>query len=139
MHRMVFKLFVSSVWPLVFHLIFLAVELSNSRIPYLSVKFVAVQILTLLFLWHFLSRGVLPIIEICCKHITTYDHAHVVSLYHRNDILFFPYRHYSEIKLSNEKLGLTWIGNMDVSICRNSRVKITFCKKTRYVLLIEVA
>ncbi len=139
MNRAVFKLLVSSLWPLLVHLLFAAFEFSNNRISYSSLEFVGVLLLGLLCLWHFLSRGVLPIIEMCCKHIATYEHAHIVSLYRRNSILFFPWRHYAEIKLSNEKTGLTWIGRMDQSICKDSRVKITFCRKSRYILSIETA
>ncbi len=137
MLKMVLKVFISSFWPLCIPLVFLAVELSHNRFPSSSLIFVGLLILTLRCLWHFLSRGVLPIIEICCKHTTTYERAHVVSLYHRNNILFFPWRQHAEIKLSNEKTGLTWIGKLDESICKDSRVSITFCKKSRYILAIE--
>ncbi len=139
MHKMAFKVFVSSSWPLFVHLFFVAASFSNNRISCSSLKIVGVLLLGLLCLWHFLSRGVLPIIEMCCKNITTYERAHIVSLYRRNSILFFPWRHYAEIKLSSEKSGLTWIGSMDQAICKDSRVKITFCRKSRYILFIEAA
>ena len=135
------KVFIRAASPLLLHSLFLIIYCWRKQISFRSSSVIALMLMSLpilgLLMWLFIVNGILPLAEWCIFKPVHQKKAHVVMLYRRHDVYCFPWMDHALIKLSNERKGFYWIGKLDESIQKDSRVEMTYLRKTGIILSIK--